>query len=510
MQRLWWMTLLLVGLVVSPAWGQQGAPADTADTSRAQAPAPPAEPASRFEGTVREGRAVLADWPRSLSDLRERMGRQAPYLLPKLDTLSVRYAYETGTDAVRMQFTIGWTSSRSVLYRGEILPPRQAPQDIRMTSVELLLDVVRGGQPLAEIVVAVDTLALRSFPDTYTFNAVVPYDRVFLDTPADSARAYLERGVELRRPVVERIGFDRFMDGEPVGDARPQRNDRNEAPDPAPPPRVYEPRTTIAIGWRVAPRPYYVVRNDGRPVRRPPQEDRTVTRTDDGDSRTARTADGTGTDGTGDAPRSRTGDDRAGDAQAGDSRTADAGDGRARSGRTGDGGSGDAEKGDDAKSGEGTSAPKRSGDKDDDEDEDSLAPAALGAAAVIAGVAYFGGTVGVYGTGDTPIGLTAGVTRANGGIHLQAAINPEVIEQEDRQRLTAKVMGFYDVFNAPIQPAASVGLRLETFGDDTQADPSVSFGLVGNTGRIVLYGGYDVVHSTAEFGLTYNFRYSSK
>lgn len=455
---------------------------------------------------MREGRAVLADWPRSLSDLRDRMGRRAPYLLPKLDTLSVRYAYETGTDAVRMQFTIGWASSRSVLYRGEILPPRQAPQDIRMTSVELLLDVVRGGQPLAEIVVAVDTLALRSLPDTYTFNAVVPYDRVFLDTPADSARAYLERGVELRRPTVERIGFDRFVEGEPVGDARPPRNDRTEAPDPAPPPRVYEPRTAIAIGWRVAPRPYYIVRRDGRTVRQP-AEDRTVTRTDDAEGRTARTNGGTD-----DAPRSRTGDTRDGNAREGDSRTADAGDGRARSGRSGGGDGGDAEKGDaengdGAKSNDGTSAPKRSGD-DDDEDDDSLAPAALGAAAVIAGVAYFGGTVGVYGSGDTPIGLTAGVTRANGGVHLQAAVNPEVIEQEDRQRLTAKVMGFYDVFNAPIQPAASVGLRLETFGDDTQADPSVSLGLVGNTGRIVLYGGYDVVHSTAEFGLTYNFRYS--
>ena len=506
MQRLCWMALVLVGLTASPAWGQQGAPADTADTSRAEASAPPAEPATRFGGTTREGRAVLADWPRSLSDLRDRMGRRAPYLLPKLDTLSVRYAYETGTDAVRMQFTLGWASSRSVLYRGELLPPRQAPQDIRMTSVELLLDVVRGGQPLAEIVVAVDTLALRSFPDTYTFNAVVPYDRVFLDTPADSARAYLERGVELRRPTVERIGFDRFVEGEPVGDARPQRGDRTEAPEPAPPPRVYEPRTTIAIGWRVAPRPYYIVQRDGRTVRRPPEEDRTVTRTDDAEGRTSRTADGTD-DGTDDAPRSRTGDARDSTSRTGDSRTSDRGDGRARSGRTGDGDESDAEKGNDAKSDEGKSAPKRS-DDDDDEDEDSLAPAALGAAAVIAGVAYFGGTVGVYGTGDTPIGLTAGVTRAKGGIHMQAAVNPEVIEQEDRQRLTVKVMGFYDVFNAPIQPAAAVGLRLETFGDDTQSDPSVSFGLVGNTGRIVLYGGYDVVHSTAEFGLTYNFRYS--
>jgi hypothetical protein len=38
-------------------------------------------------------------------------------------------------------------------------------------------------------------------------------------------------------------------------------------------------------------------------------------------------------------------------------------------------------------------------------------------------------------------------------------------------------------------------------------DPIVSAGLVGNLGRVVLYGGVDLVQGTPEIGVAYNFRY---
>jgi hypothetical protein len=46
-------------------------------------------------------------------------------------------------------------------------------------------------------------------------------------------------------------------------------------------------------------------------------------------------------------------------------------------------------------------------------------------------------------------------------------------------------------------------------GEDATVEPAVSAGLVGNLGRFVLYGGYDIVQNTPEVGLAYNFRYQS-
>jgi hypothetical protein len=121
-------------------------------------------------------------------------------------------------------------------------------------------------------------------------------------------------------------------------------------------------------------------------------------------------------------------------------------------------------------------------------------------------VAYTGGTVGLYGRGDTPIGLAAGYTRPGGGLQLHAAVNSAVLEGDSGQKLTVKAFGFYDVFESRIQPAAGLGLQIdpERSGD---VAPSVSLGLAGNFGRVVLFGGVDLVQDTPEVGLTYNFRY---
>ncbi len=464
--------LTWIGLAPSVS-AQQSDSVETADET--------ATPEPGMQGTWeadRTGTAVLAGWPRSLPDLLDRMGRRAPRLLPKLDTLTVAYAYDTQPEDVLMSFGLRWVPGPSVLYRGEVLARRDAPRDIRMTSVELLLDVVRGGQKLSEIVVAVDSMALPASPGYYPFDVRVPYDRVFLETSSDTARAYLERGVTLERPTVERVGFNAFRDGRIVGDA--QEAPRAEEPsarhgEPARPP-FYQPRSRIIIGWRIGPDPYFVTSRGDR--RRPDaDEDRVALRP---------------------VPRDRDGRSATG------GRTAEESADPEREGRTGRSSGG----GEDGKTpGAGDADDKSDGRDDDDEDDDSLAPAAIGAAVAVAGVAYFGGTVGIYATGDTPLGLTAGVTRSRWGVHLQAAVNPEVIEQETVQRLSAKVLGFYDVIGTSvIQPAVGLGIQARAVDDKTTLHPAISFGAVLNTGRIVLFGGYDVARKTPEFSLAYNFR----
>jgi hypothetical protein len=485
-----------------------------------------ASPSRRVAQPDRRGTTVLADWPRSLPNLLDRMGRRAPALLPKLDTLTIDYAYTTGRDIVDMRFGILWQPGETVLFEGNVIPRSEAPPDIRMTSFEILLDVVKGGQKVAETVIAVDSMALPPSPGYYEFDVSVPYEQVFLDAEASDAELFMREGVEFERPLIERIGFRPFRNGVPVGvvsetNGQMERNEEAErAPDRprrAPAPTVYSPRTRILIGWRIGPDPYYVG-PVGRPVPSRSDEDRRVVERPDRSSgeagRTGRetTAGREATTGRGavaDRRGNNGGDDADGDGgRTGRGNESDAGNENASgersgetasSGRTGRSGtSGSSDKGDEEKG---------SDKRDDDEDDDNLAPAALGAAAVVAGIAYVGGTVGVYGTAEAPIGLAAGVTKKRWGLQLQAAINPEVIEQEGTQRLNAKVMGFYDVIGgSPVQPALGAGVQFQAIGDETTAHSSFSIGAVVNTGRIVIFGGYDLPRNTPEFGFTYNFR----
>lgn len=482
-----------------------------------------AESPARRAQPDRRGATLLADWPRSLPSLLDRMGRRAPALLPKLDTLTVDYAYTTGRDIVDMRFGIQWQPGQTVLFEGNMIPRSEAPPDIRMTSFEMLLDVVKGGQKVAETVIAVDSMALPPSPGYYEFDVSVPYEQVFLDTEASDAELFLREGVELERPLIERIGFRPFRNGVPVGvvsetDGQVEREeDAERAPDRprrAPSSTVYAPRTRVLIGWRIGPDPYYVG-PVGRPVPSRPNDDRRVVERPDRSSgeagRTGREtpagreatpgrealADRRGGDDADSGGRTGRGNESDGESEdsASGERSADTAS-SGRTGRSGTSGSGDKNDGEEGKD-----------TRDDDEDDDNLAPAALGAAAVVAGIAYFGGTVGVYGTAETPIGLAAGVTKKGWGLQLQAAINPEVIDQEDTQRLNAKVMGFYDVIGgSPVQPALGAGVQFQAVGDETTVNPLFSVGAVVNTGRIVIFGGYDIPRNTPEFGFTYNFR----
>lgn len=147
---------------------------------------------------------------------------------------------------------------------------------------------------------------------------------------------------------------------------------------------------------------------------------------------------------------------------------------------------------------------------DDEEEEDSLVPAAIVAAAAVGLVGLAGGTVGFYGTSETPIGLAAGFTRPYGGALLMAGINESVLRSGTGQKLTAKVLGFYDLLGGPVQPALSAGVLAQTDGNTTHIDPSVAIGGMLNVGPALLHLGYDPLQSGIEFSAAVNFRYFIK
>ena len=415
--------------------------------------------AQSFPDGVRNGQGTVAleAWPRSLPALLDEMGTDAPYLLPRIDSLALDYRYAVTDTTSRWSFVLSWRPAERVLYEGEVLPRREAPRAIRMTNVELRADVRVDGAKEAEMIIGVDSLSLRALPDRFAFNVSVAHDRVFLDTAPTEARRLLREGIVLDRLVVERMGFAAAgTQRSGTSEHRPDVHERRDAPARAP--SIYAPRTRIFVGWRIGPRPYYVGDADGD---------------GDGDRRTRR-------------PRG---------AMVGESPTADAGRDQEADGSEGN-----------TAEGRATGTPRSDNeDTDDEEDDTSLQTPALAAAAAVGLVAVAGGTVGLYGRGDTPLGLASGYTHPTGGVQVQAAVNSAVLDDGPDQQLSVRALGFYDLFGARVQPALGLGVMVDP-GAGRDVEPAVSGGLVGNLGRIVLYGGVDVVHGTPEVGVSYNIR----
>jgi len=442
--------VVLFPLIGGPAAAQQPDSVRQPDTT-----APPAASTMQGQG---QGTATLTNWPASLPQLLREMGRNAPYLLPRLDSLALEYRYAANDSTSQWSFVLGWTPGRRVLYDGDVRPYEKGPSDVRMVNVELRADVRVDGETVGEMIVAVDSMALRSLPSIYSFEVTVGHERVFLDATPEEARRALAEGVTLDSLVVERMGFV-SPEASTSERRRPDdRQTRQSAPRRAP--SVYEPRTEIHIGWRVGPRPYYVGEKEGNRTVQP--RGRTMGRgtteaNDDSQSRAAR--------------RGETEEDDE--------------DEQASSTKTGS---------------------KADDDEEEDDDHTSLRAPAFGAVLVVGMLAYAGGTVGLYGRGDTPFGLAAGYTRPGGGFQLHAAVNGAVIGDEAGQRLTLKALGFYDVFSSPFQPAIGLGVQIHPQRENDVL-PSASIGLAGNFGPVVLLGGFDVVQGTPEVGVTYNFRY---
>lgn len=414
-----------------------------------------------------EDTAVLAGWPDSLAAAAQDFEEDAYQLLPRIDTLALDYRYAAASDGAQMSFVLAWRPGAEGLYEGRVQPYEALPPDVRMASVELLADVVVDGRDVAEMIVAVDSMALPPHPSVYAFEVdSLDYGAVFLDTPADTAQRYFEEGFALRNLRVHRIAFASYG-AEPARTPEVTREEPPPSPRPRPPRSVYTPRTHIFIGWRVGPRPRYVRRPARNEQPRGDAVGRTAEETDRGDAP---------------ARGERAGEDEGEDEAARDGTST-------RSGQRGRSEQGE--------------------EKDrDDEDEDSLLPASVAAVAAVGVVAVAGGTVGYHGTGRTPLGLTAGWARPAGGALLQASINTAVLGADGRQHLEGKVLGFVDAFEAPLQPAVGVGALATAEGDETTVEPSLTLGAVGNFGRVLVIGGYDVLRQAAEFGFAINFRFN--
>lgn len=411
------------------------------------------------------GTAYLTDWP---DDLRAAAGRFETdrQLLPKVDTLALEYRYARGERGADMSFVLSWRPGAEGLYEGVIRSYEALPPDVRMVAVELQADVVVASRSVADIVVAVDSMALAPHPSVYAFEVTdLAYDTVFLDTPADSAHAYFDAGFTLQDVRVRRIAF---VSGAAHQEQRAQPPPRaRRRPPTYSEPSVFVPDVHVVIGWRIGPRPYFVDRRDARRVRQPRGED--IGRT------------------SGEGDEGRGGEGRRGE----HTERGDESDEESETGRS---------------SGRGNQG-SRGRDDDDDDDDDSLLPAGAVALAGVGIAAIAGGTIGYHGTGNAPLGLMAGWVMPKGGTLLQASINSAVLTDDHPQHLVVKGVGFYDVFDAPVQPAVGIGAIATAIGDDTTVDPSLSLGLVGNFGRVVLHGGYDVIEQEAEFGIGINFRY---
>ena len=320
-----------------------------------------------------DGTAALEGWPRSLPTLLDEMGQDAPYLLPRIDSMALDYRYAATDTTSRWSFVVNWRPAERVLYEGEVLPWRERPAGVRMMNVELRANVRVDGEKRAEMIIGVDSMALRPVPDRFAFNVTVPHERVFLDVSPTEARRILAEGATLEGLVVERMGFT-----SDAAERTPRTGDgeaRERRPEPSRSPSIYRPRSRIYIGWRVAPRPYYVGGQD---------ED---------DDRTRR-------------PRGET----VGRSGADTERSEKTGRDECAEGRRGARDDSGKEVEDDEADTEGRSRVEEilsdeDDEEDDDEEETDLGIPALGAAAAVGIVAFAGGTAGLYGRGDTPIGL---------------------------------------------------------------------------------------------------------
>lgn len=396
------------------------------------------------------GTVTLTEWPASLGSLLDEMGRNAPYLLPKVDSLALDYRYATTDSTSRWSFVLGWQAGNRVLYKGDILSRQSAPPDLRMVNVELRAQVDTAGEHAAEMIVAVDSMRLAPFPSIYSFEVTVRHGRVFLDASAEEAREMLRKGVTLDSLIVERMGFvTAAPSSTSEGPENREERRRRSRSDPS----VYQSQTRIHIGWRVAPRPYFVDEQKGERTVRPREEaiGRTVA--------VHETRERTRTDG------------RAGE------------------------------------EGLATTKPRSRDDSEDEDDEDdtSLRGAALAVVAALGIMAYTGGTVGMYGHGETPIGIAAGYTHPNGGFQLQAAVNGSVISGETAQKLTVKGLGYYDSFSARLKPSIGLGVQIDpTASGDVR--PNLSLGFATNIERLTLLGGFDVIQASPEMAIVYNFR----
>lgn len=377
----------------------------------------------------------------------------------RIDSLSLGYGYRIASDRPYMTFALEWAA-----------PDTSA----RIGAVTLAANIASRAVIAGKIIIPLTSLDLGTYPDLYRFELIdLPWTDVFEGASEEETRGLFTNGFELTDLSIEHIQFV----GEPAVEEevadRGSRTERRRTGHRS----IYRPTVDVFIDiplWR-RPLPRQMVNNRGR----------------------------------NEAPRSngagRGANERNGDRNAG--RDTDATDGSRSDARD----KAVTEDADEA-AGATRSGKKRTKKDDDDEEEDDkeLLPAALVGVAAVAAIAVAGGTVGYFGnTRHAPIGLSAGMVLEEGGVMLQIGVNQAVLEKSsaEPERFLGRVISFYDFFDAPVKPALGLGAMVTEIGGDYKYELSVSPGLVGVLGPVILVGGYDVVSGGVDLGLAVNFKH---
>ena len=370
--------------------------------------------------------------------------------LPQFDRIRIDYEYALRDTVVDWQFELAWSPGDWV-HAGEegIRPLGDVAGPGRLEQIYLIAEAVVDGAPRATTLFAFEEMDAGPRPETVSLSwSNVPLQELFDGLDAEEARALLAE-----QPDFEIVDVERVQVWPPEAPPTAERSDRREQEtrqerqpraDPAPP------RTRRTSSVFVIRTGYVFGGTRTRTVARPPS----ATPAPEGD-RTAR------------------------------------------------GGRGDVQAESDE---EPRRDRRRSRSDDDDDDAPSLGPAAMGAAAVVGLGAFVGGSVGVSGSSNTPIGITSGWTGTSGGVWLQAEISGAVLTGEGTERLGVQLRGFTDVGAGALQPALGLGLLFEQERGEIASRPIVSPGLVWNQHQIALMAGFDVVNSAPQMGVVYNFR----
>ncbi len=425
------------------------------------------------------GAVQITDWPASAhTEATVDSLLKASEILPLIDTLTLGYGYEVRDDQPYFMYMLDWKPAGDVYLDGKKTTLDKLKGDLFIESIVIEADVLVEGMPVTKMTIRHDSLMIEAYPGLATVSVNdLSWTTVFEDADANAARSYFLSGFKLSNAQIAAISFLFFEDEPGIA--------RNEPTYGIPRPgrrTIYKPGVSVWIDF-----PVY--------VRRPPPRVGVV-RDDDRDTAPRGDRVGRGSD----IDEDRDNSDRRDinpDADRTTDRTSDrtADDEKART--------------DDDEGGLSDILTGKKKKDDDDEDEGELMPAAIAGVAAVVAVAFIGGTVGYYGnTTEAPIGFMTGYVERDGGVLLQVAVNNALLERSKTQEehLVARVASFVNAFHAPIQPALGIGVHVAQADNEVEYNFSLSPGLAGNFGRLVLITGYDVMQGGVDFGVAYNFR----
>ncbi|MFK7845341.1 MAG: hypothetical protein AB8G77_08575 [Rhodothermales bacterium] len=416
------------------------------------------------EKSSQEHVVQLSDWPLSAYDkaATDSLLRSSE-IVPLIDALTISYTYGVVDQEPTFNYKLQWKPGAHVYIDGEEIVFDELSGEVLIESIVLQAEVVVDGSPVTLLTLAHDSLMSSMYPGLVSVDlGSLSWATFFADTNGNTAKSYFLEGFELANLKISEISFVYFEGDVVAADdpavKRPRQPSRRT---------IYRPGISIWIDF-----PFY--------GRRPPPRVAGV------DTRATQ-------------PRG----DRVGRGDRRDEGERSSSDRRDRD---------RAEEDDDN---EGNIAEeilggrKKKEDDDDEEDEGELMSGALAGVIAVAAVAVIGGTVGYYGNVEhAPIGLMTGYVSPKGGGLLQVAVNEALLEKSrtETEHLVARITGFYDVFNAPIQPAVGFGVLVSQQNNEVDYEPSISLGLAGNFGSLVLLSGYDVLAGGLDVGIAYNFR----